>query len=50
MPHSMEIHFSEIDLSEWEVIDVTKGESDERNQHEHTYYVYERKHNKSERL
>ncbi len=36
-------YFPSIDFSEWKVVEELKGETDERNPYEHTYYVYERK-------
>ncbi|TFB24012.1 dihydrofolate reductase [Filobacillus milosensis] len=36
-------YFPEIDSKEWKIADETPGETDEKNKHEHTYLIYERK-------
>lgn len=35
--------FPKIDLNQWKLIDEQSGEIDEKNVHEHTYLIYERK-------
>lgn len=38
-------YFPNIDLTKWELIEQTPGKTDERNLHDHTFLIYERKRN-----
>ncbi|NIK11018.1 dihydrofolate reductase [Alkalibacillus almallahensis] len=35
-------YFPEVDWSKWELVERTEGETDEKNQHAHTFSVYKR--------